>query len=440
MRAYAHWLDGDYRKVLTGVTVENPTSPHDALAKRVIKTYALFGGSFVLSDSQIVDSPVLWDLFSQADFRKFLLFNTDFLQLKAAPVDPSKDDRWSIVAAGMERAIKAGHIGSPIQNQGYVIRLFDHILTAGPNTDLDEILHTKHDSPDSDTINGFISTLAHFRSSASVVSKRLVKPDHNLYKMLELASINPEIPEVDRLHLEHTVSLIKELLPDDEEGRTKRAVIHRHLDLSDRQHAAAWRTIVQAWNVAAQKSICPLGGSIGNVPNSVPVGAYVDQTSHVMFTGDVAQSSAAERIVETLIPEIPFCWNPDDLSWSELSRITNDEACQKARRDIREAEACGDRELLVESLIQLANAIAPIAKGKVQIPERWWIWALGGVLLRFGPPGAPMLGAALYAVQASERIKAWTINELRRQVIAAGVIDAAGKIGMHDGSLTKNIS
>ncbi len=63
MKVYAHWLEGDYRKALTGVTVQQPWSVEDEKAERLIKTLALFGGSIVLSDVQVVDSPVVWRLF-----------------------------------------------------------------------------------------------------------------------------------------------------------------------------------------------------------------------------------------------------------------------------------------------------------------------------------------------------------------------------------------
>jgi len=429
MKMYAHWLDGEYRKALTGVTVQSPTSSEDTEAHRLIKTLALFGGSFVLSDVQIVDSPVLWETFAQNDFRRFLRANSDFLELKAAPVTHGKDSRWAIATSGLERALKVGRIASPMQESGSVIQMCREVVTAGPSADFDELLVRKRGSPDLDALRGFMEAVKYFSSPSAQVKELADGPRHNLYSILELAVSNPDLGGVDRQHVEGTLKLIDQIV-ENPQGRTRRSVIYEHLDLANRRHLASWKTIVQAWNVAAQKSVCETGGSIGKMANVVPIGAYVDQTADIMLTGTDNDLSPGKQCLNELIPEIPLSFDPGDLSWADLARITNDTKCAEARSTLRAALMTGDQENIASAVRSYADLIAPLIEGRLQSPVGWWIWALGPVLLRFGGPVAPMLGVALFAGQVGERAMVWVVNRLRDRVIAARVVESASRLGV----------
>ena len=427
MKTYAHWLDGEYRKALTNVTVEKPVSAEDAQAQRLLKTLALFGGSFVLSDVQIVDSPVLWEAFSQGDFRRFLHSNSEFLELRVLPVISGKDPRWAIATSGLERALRVGRIASPMRENGSVIRLCQELLSAGPTGDFDELLSARKLSPDFKALCGFVEAVKYFSAPSARVHELTTKPAHNLYTILEVALGNSDLIGVDRRHVEQTKQLIDSLVENPTE-RTRRAVIYERLDPANRQHRASWKTIVQAWNVAAQKSVCETGGSIGRMANVVPIGAYVDQTADLMLESPADDLSPTVRRFTEVIPEIPLTWDPGDLGWDDLLKISEDTKCADARSEMQAALLSADQENITSTIKKYSDSIAPMIKGRLQPPVKPWIWLVGQVIVSFGGPAAPMLRVALVGGQGVQWSLVRAVNNLRDKVIAARIVAAANRV------------
>jgi hypothetical protein len=429
MRVYAHWLDGTYRQVSTGVTAQQPWSIEDQRAEAIIKTLALFGGSFVLSDVQVVDSPVLWKLFSLDAFQKYIRSNPDFLQLIGRPMTVRSDRRWAIATSGLERALKAGWIATPMTDDRAVLELSEALILAGPTGDLDHMLAERRNSPDLAALSGFTAVVRYFSSAASQVSEPPAeRQQFTFYSVLELALESPDLNGIDRQHVEATLAMVNRSI-EDPVDRIRRAAVLEHLDLTSPQHLSIWRTVVQAWNVAAQKSICETGGSIGCMPNSPPIGAYVDQVNNVMFTSPVKSVGVKQHLYQKM-PEIPFEWDPADLSWADLLRISEDGRCADARSRLRMAHFQENHEGIIQGVQELGNAIAPLLKGRLKPPVGWWFWALGPVVLRFGLPEAPVLGVALFAGQLGQRSLVWAVNKARDRMIAAGVVESAKRIGL----------
>jgi hypothetical protein len=264
MRVYAHWLDGEYRKALTGVDIRRPQAPEDETAERIVKTIALFGGTLVPSDAQLVDSPVLWRLFSNNGFRQFVQSDKKFLELVAHPVTRGSDYRWSITTAGLQKAIIAGRIASPMFDGNAIVSLFRDIIEAGPSVDLTALLGRRRGTLDSDALFGFTELFRYFTSASPRVAEPLIgRPSDTLYSILERALDNPFLAGEDRRQVESTVALINKRV--DKDRRSRRAVIYDNLDPLVPADVDAWKLIVQAWNVAAQRTVCDTGGSIGNM-------------------------------------------------------------------------------------------------------------------------------------------------------------------------------
>lgn len=426
MRVYAHWLDGEYRKALTGATEPNPWTAHDLQAERLLKTFALFGASVVLSDAQVVDSPVLWRLFADGSFRLFVRRNPEYLQLIANPVSPNSDQRWAIATSGLELALRAGRIASPMHDPSSFVSFYQQVLTQGPVLDLDRLLATRSGTPDIEPLIGFSETLKYFLSpEARVASLPAGRTRHTLYDILHLALGNPQLTGSDGHHVEGTLALIDRVV-EAPEDRVRRAVIHNQLDLNQPHHVGAWRTIVQAWNVAVQKSVCETGGSIGNLPRSVPVGAYVDQPADILLVGDSTRLESGQ-LESAPGREFRLGWDPGDLDWQDLNEIV--EATSDVRADLHRALLGNDGEHKLHEMRRFADAVASNAPGRLEPPiNRWWIWALGGVALRFGGPEAPMLGVAFFAGQAGQDAIVWALNALRDRMIAARVSESAQAI------------
>ena len=428
MRMYAHWLDGEYRKASTGVDIRQRWAAEDETAERVIKTLALFGGTLVLSDAQVVDSPVLWRLFTNSGFRRFLRTDPGFLELVARPVTRGPDVRWSIASAGLERAIIAGRIASPVLDGMAVISLFQDIVAAGPAADLSALLSARKAAADISLLFGFTELFRYFALSSSNVAEPLAtKSQQTLYSVIETALARPDLAGEDRRQVEATKLLIDEVV-ENPTDRDRRAIIYNALNPVLPAHITAWKVVVQAWNVAAQKTACETGGSIGNMPRSVPLGAYIDRPADVMLARFDVTGSGAKKVMDRVVPEIPVVWDPGDLTWDEIVEIVENGTSGSARLGLKAALLSGAYET-EDAVRQFANAVAPLVKGRVSAPT-WWIWTLGPVAIRFGGPAAPMLGVSMLTGLAAEKAIVWAINNLRERVIAARVVESAKRIGV----------
>ncbi len=291
------------------------------------------------------------------------------------------------------------------------------------------MLARRRGSPDFDALSGFVATIKYFASPMSRIAEPLpARPQHTFYSVIETALRNPELEGSHLKEVEGTIQLVDRLV-ENPADRIRRAAVYDHLDWSKPGHFNAWRIIVQAWNVAAQRTVCASGGSIGNMSHSGPIGAYVDQTADIMLKG-VDEDLPKPSSLQPLVPEIPIEWDPGDLSWAELDQITSDERSGDARSNLQKALTIPGKEHIETAVMEFAETIAPLVKNKVKRPERWWIWALGGVLIRFGGPAAPMLGVALFAGQAAERGMFWAVRRFGERMMAARILETAKQIGI----------
>jgi hypothetical protein len=308
------------------------------------------------------------------------------------------------------------------------ISLFQDIVAAGPAADLSGLLSARKGSADISLLFGFTELFRYFALRSSNVAEPLAtKSQQTLYSVIETALTRPDLMGEDRHQVEATKILIDEVVehPPD---RNRRAIIYNALNPVLPDHIAAWKVIVQAWNVAAQKTACETGGSIGNMPRSVPLGAYVDRPADLMLAGFDVSGSSAKKTLDRLIPEIPVVWDPGDLTWDEIVGVVEDHAAGSARLGLKGALLSGAYET-EEAVRQFANSVAPLVKGRVSAPT-WWIWALGPVAIRFGGPAAPMLGVALLTGLTAEKAMVWALNHLRDRVIAARVVESAKRVGV----------
>ncbi len=435
MRVYAHWLDGEYRKALTGVTVLKPWSPEDDRAVRLIKTLALFGGSIVLSDVQVVDSPVLWHLFSQPAFLRYLHINPAFLSLIARPVTLGSNRHWAIATAGLERALKVGRIASPMNDDQSVISLSREIVTCGPAVDFDSLLAKRRGSPDLKALSGFIEAVRYFGLLPSRVAEPLPdRPHETYYSILKTALSSPALCGDHRKHAEATLDLVNGAVEDPDQ-RGRRAIVHEHLDFSRTDHVYVWGTILQAWSIAVQKSVCETGGSIGNMPG-VPVGIYVDQQVDFMLAGAETEFGQSKRLLGKLIPKILLDWDPGELDWTDLVQLTEETGVVEAQSDLRQATLTGESRETEAAVEKFVRMIAPKIKGKLNPPVKQWMWALGGVaggvLIVFGftEIGTLATTVAIPAAILEQSALVWTVNKLRHRVIAARIVESASGVGL----------
>lgn len=426
MRVYAHWLDGEYRKALAGgMDQPHPWTQQDAQAERLLKTFALFGVSVVLGDAQLVDSPVLWRLFASESFRRFARQESAFLQLRASPVTPQADRRWAIASAGLELAVRAGRISTPMNDAAGFVKLYREILADGPAPDIDGRLAQRSKHPDIGTMTGFAEAFRYFLSSTSNVDEPPKRSARlTLYDVLTLARESSRIGGTDERHITATIDLIDGMGLDPAD-RVRRAVIHNHLDFTRPAHVGSWRTIVQAWNVAVQRSVCDTGGSIGNLPRSVPIGAYVDQPVDVLLEVDERQATMPSPSETTTAPTFSLNWDPADLTWVDLLVLR--EKTDDARAVLYAAIESQESRHVIDALRRFGEVLAKNAPNRLAAPVKPFVWGIGGVVVYFAAPAVlPALGLA----KGSEEVIVRLLNAYRDRIIATRVVELASTLGL----------
>src|SRR5438552_9365903 len=81
MEVYPHWLDGTCRRNAIQIAGSRAWMVDDQ-AEYLLKLHAFFGNTVVISEVEIVDSPVLWRIFSDPAFSSFLVQFPDFVQAR----------------------------------------------------------------------------------------------------------------------------------------------------------------------------------------------------------------------------------------------------------------------------------------------------------------------------------------------------------------------
>ena len=96
MEIYAYWLDGEHLRLSEWV-------PQDQSLGVMLKIQALLGHTVVLSDIQLIDSPVVQSLFESDDFRSFARSCPTFLRCTTGA--PPGSDPFTLVTTGLHRAL-----------------------------------------------------------------------------------------------------------------------------------------------------------------------------------------------------------------------------------------------------------------------------------------------------------------------------------------------
>jgi hypothetical protein len=432
VRTYAYWFDGSYRAALTGVTPDTLV-PGDRECERLLKTYALFGAGFELSDIQVVDNPVLWRQFRSAGFRRFLAGDRDFLHLAVRPLKET-GDRWRLAATGLERALIAGRIGSPLHDPLSILRVAEEIVTGGPHCDLTGVLHTHARSPDAEPLEGFIELFRYFVEDGRIATPPVSRPNGTYFEVLERALEEPSLSGTDRAMVRATVDHITNNIHDPE-ARAKRHSVWKTLDLSRPRDRAMWKLVCQAWNVAAQGYVSPDGGLTSSLED-IPIAAYVNRPVELMLprgsmTGK-SQPAPRSPSVQLLLK-----WEPGALDWGDIARVCEDTSGAEARLALQQALRADQTEAAHDAVRRLSDIVAKVTSDGIKSPISPWVWVVGEpLILLWGRAAAlplEMLNALTLAWaggNAAEKSLVAALHTCNRKNMAFRVTRAARDTGV----------
>ena len=401
MRVYAHWLDPEFVDAL-GRDV--------SMLERSLKVHALRGDTLILSDIQLIDSPIVYRLFARDDFRQFLRDFPGFMQVVAQP--SQGDGRYSIVSRSLERATRKGWIPSGVRIPGLISDLSSLILETGW-VDPD-IWHTQNGkrllaTADEHTndLRGIVHCLDHFANGGSnvVVRAPAASASETFYGVLVELRNRVDLRPEHRHQIEGTLDWIDKNI--EEENRLFRSAVLTGMGGAalTRQQKMIWNTVSQAWNSAVETTIDPDAGSTGHLPYSPPIGVY----RHTPYNGLLAIDTPADRT--TLA--VPFgqdrltsvSWDPLTMSWTTLREIAT--ATSSERLAFQDASVTARDNDMLEQLISAISAqirdtadSAPRSVATVFIET---VMAGGGAAFGvvFGGTGSVAVSAAAGAVGAA---------------------------------------
>jgi hypothetical protein len=350
VEVYAHWLDPEFLDALD----------HKAgMLERSLKVHALLGDTLILSDVQLIDSPIVFRLFANEDFRQFLRDFPDFVQVVAQPTQGN--DRYAIVARSLERATRKGWVPSSVKIPGLVTEFSRVILEKGwVDPDL---WHTRdgkrllaNAGEHANDLRGILNCLDHFANGDRHVIVR-TPPDptvETFYDVLIELRNRTDLESDHRRQVEGTLDWIQENLdPDDWNFRSP---------VISRIGGPPWtpeqqmirNTVNQAWNCAVETTIDPEAGSTGYLPYSPPIGVY----RHVPYNGLLAvdkPSGRVSQIMSSLHDRVrAVSWDPLAISWARLREITTETSDERFALQI--ASFRPDYNDLLEQLITAISA------------------------------------------------------------------------------------
>lgn len=314
MRVYAHWLDGEYCSAL---------DDRVAMLKRSLKVHALLDDTLVLSDIQLIDSPIIYKLFANEAFRQFLRDFPGFLQVVAQPTAGA--DRYAIVSRCLERAAREGWVPSGIKKTELVVNFAHTILEAG-SVDPD-FLQTKagHDLLTSagdytSDLVGIFNCLNHFANGSENVIVRATSRSapETFYSVLGAMRDRTDLGPEDRHQVEATMDWIDaNVEPENRSFRS--AVITRigHPPWTAEQQLIR-NTVTQAWNCAVEATIEPDAGSTARLPHSPLIGAYMNDPYNGLLSVEGSRKGLAQLLPGLPGTVLPVKWDPLLMSWERL--------------------------------------------------------------------------------------------------------------------------
>ena len=337
VRVYAHWLDPEFVVALDGKA---------GMLERSLKVHTLLGDTLVLSDVQLIDSPLIYRLFAKEDFRQFLRDFPDFMQVVAQPTQGN--DRYSIVARGLERATRKGWVPSGVMVPGLVTDLSRVILEKGwVDPDIWQSRDGKRLLADAgeyaSDVRGILNCLDHFANGDRDVIVR-TPPDsaaETFYDVLIELRDRTDLESDHRRQVESTLDWIKANLEPDERPFRSQVITRVGGPPWTPEQQMIRNTVNQAWNCAVEASIDPEAGSTGYLPYSPPIGVYRHTPYNGLLTID-GPSGKLSQIMSSLQGRIrSVSWDPLAMSWTRLRQIataTSDERLAFQNASIRSSD------------------------------------------------------------------------------------------------------
>ncbi|WP_328674081.1 hypothetical protein [Streptomyces sp. NBC_00328] len=351
MEIYAYWLDGEHLRL-------SEWGPQDLSLSVMLKIQALLGHTVVLSDVQLIDSPVVQTLFETDDFRSFVRGCPEFLRCTTAA--PSGSDPFTLVTTGLQRALEPGWLSSSFDTAEPLVRLSEAVLERGDanpgplfarGTALGALY--QESSPLRQRLQAVAWTLHHFSREPGVPlgTSTMARPSSYCDVLEEVAEL-PGLPGHDYAPVERTLAYLEGHLG--EWDRHRRALLMAHLDATNPPHRTAiWNTATQAWNAAVQRTLGTDGASPRSLPEAADVGLYLGSPTDALFepSDPASTSPAGPGLASNHLAAVGA------LSWQDMGKIQRDDAVTRRRNEYQTALRAADAAAADDALATLLRAV-----------------------------------------------------------------------------------
>jgi hypothetical protein len=350
VRVYAHWLDPEFLDALNYKV---------AMLERSLKVHALLGNTLVLSDIQLIDSPIVSRLFAKEDFRQFLRDFPGFMQVVAQPTQGN--DRYSIVARSLERATRKGWVSSGVKVPGLVAEFSRVILEKGW---VDPELWQSRDGRRlladageyASDLRGILNCLDHFANGDRDVIVR-VPPDsaaETFYDVLIELRDRTDLEPDHRRQVENTLDWVQTNLDPGDWAFRSPVITRIGGSPWTPEQQMIRNTVNQAWNCAVETTIDPEAGSTSYLPYSPPIGVY----RHIPYNGLLTMDKPSGRLSQILSSREDrvrsVSWDPLAMSWTRLREIAT--ATSGERLALQDASSRSSDNDLLDRLIAAISA------------------------------------------------------------------------------------
>ncbi|MFE1285839.1 hypothetical protein [Streptomyces sp. NPDC058751] len=351
MEIYAYWLDGEHLR-LSG------WGPEDPSLAVMLKIQALLGHTVVLSDVQLIDSPVVQTLFESDDFRSFARSCPEFLRCTTAA--PAGSDSFALVTTGLQRTLEPGWLSSSFDTAEPLVRLSEAVLergdaNPGPLFARGTALGALYEEGGAvrQRLQAVAWTLHHFSREAGVPlgTTSVTRPSSYCDVLEEVAEL-PGLPGHDYAPVERTLTYLHTHLGQSD--RHRRALLVAQLDATDPPHRTAiGNTATQAWNAAVQRTLGTDGASPRSLPEAADVGLYLGSPTDALFepSSPASPSPAGHGLASRQLAAVGA------LSWQDIGKIQRDDTVTRRRDEYQTALRAADTSAAADALAALLRAV-----------------------------------------------------------------------------------
>lgn len=332
IRVYAHWLDPEYLGYRW---------PDAQVAARrlellgLLKMRAILGDTLCLSDVQLNDSRLVFELFSDPEFQAFVERDREFLRLVSRPTDKfsATSEKLPIIESGFGRVVP-GWNSSTFPSPAIHLTLADHLQKERPHDEahflhifrhngskIDEIL-SGCGSTDKMLVRGMVQAMEYFCLHTDQVELCNLPPA-SYYDVLQSAesSICSEATDSQKrlqTELQDVLTFVDSSARGSDRHRRTPAIVKLAVQgIQKPENFNRYANILQAWNICVARSVSPTHQSGYYLPVAVPFTFLFGKVSELSFAAEGSDDELFKYSERQR-------WHPSGLSWATVGFVRDE--------------------------------------------------------------------------------------------------------------------